>query len=108
MQSYLSNYNKYTEYLFQSSENLIAFGESSAVILNNNDTRINENLRDSDDTPKNNKNTLEDDNFSSLSTQCEEDACETPHFGGYKYESFESCFGGNISLPKNELNLNQK
>ena len=78
------------------------------MILSKNNTRINENLSDSDDTPKNTKNFSEDDILSSLSTQLEEDLVETPRFGGYNYESFEACFEAKISSPKKELNLKQK
>lgn len=78
------------------------------MIPHNNDTRINKNLSDSDDTPKNSKNIFEDDNFSSRSTEMEEDVCETPRFGGDNYESFQACFQGKISQPQNELNLKQK
>jgi hypothetical protein len=87
MQSYVSNYNKYTQYLLQNSENIIAFEDcSEKVILINENTRINENLSDSNNTPKFNDKVSEEDIISSLSTELEDDVAETPHFGGYSYE----------------------
>ena len=88
MQAYLSNYNQYTEYLFQNSENILSVSQNlipTGDIGLNDDTPIN-----SEECLKNDNESLVDGNMSSWSTDLGEESCSTPKFGTCSIESFQS------------------